>query len=178
MRTIRALILALTFGCASATGWTQTPAAPAQGQVAGFVRVGTLKAVEGQAWLLLGEQQRTAAPGLTVRHGERLVTGPESAATVTLRDGTTLSLGPDSEVDLSEFAFDATTQEGHLLVRILQGSMRVITGLLSKVNPDLVRISTPTSVVGVRGTDFIVEVKVEPPRWDPAAGEFNLHDKL
>jgi len=173
MRLIRDLAITLACAIAAATAWAQA-AAPAVSSEAGeVVRVGTVKQVGGQAWLMLGEQRRVAAPGQGVRLGERLVTGADGAASVSLRDGTVLTLGPDSEADLSEYAFNATTQEGKLLVRLLQGSMRVVTGLLAKVNPELFRISTPTSVVGVRGTDFIVEVVPEPVRWEPAAGKFN-----
>ena len=47
----------------------------------------------------------------------------------------------------------------NFLLDLLQGSVRVVTGVLAKVNPDLFRVQTPTSVVGVRGTDFIVETQ-------------------
>ena len=119
--------------------------------------------------------QRT---GLLGYHRPQNTTGADAAVSVTLRDGTVLTLGPNSEADLSEYAFNATTQEGRLLVRLLEGSMRVVTGLLARINPELFRISTPTSVVGVRGTDFIVEVVPEAIRWEPAAGEFNHNASL
>ncbi len=173
MRPLLRFALALSWSLATAIAMAQpvTPATP--GPVVDVVRVGTIKQVDGQAWLVLGEHRRAAAPGLGVRLGEKLITGDDAAVSVTLRDGTVLTLGPTTEADLSEYAFNATTQEGNMLVKLLQGSMRVVTGLLGKVNPELFRISTPTSVVGVRGTDFIVEVLPEPVRFDPAAGEFN-----
>jgi len=173
MRPHLRIALALTFGLAAATAHAQPVTPAVSGEMVEVVRIGTIKRVDGQAWLMSGGQQRAAAPGQAVRLGERLVTGADAAVSVSLRDGTVLTLGPASEADLSEYAFNATTQEGSLLVRLLEGSMRVVTGLLAKVNPDLFRISTPTSVVGVRGTDFIVEVVPEPVRWEPAAGEFN-----
>jgi len=43
-------------------------------------------------------------------------------------------------------------------VAVLRGSMRMITGLISKANPQAVAVTTRTATVGVRGTDFIVEV--------------------
>lgn len=167
------LALALALGLAAAPAFAQTGASAEAAATAAVVRVGTVKTVEGPVWLKLGDQHRAASPGQGVRLGERLVTGAGAAVSVTLRDGTVLTLGPNTEADLSEYAFNATTQEGNLLVRLLEGSMRVVTGLLAKVNPDMFRISTPTSVVGVRGTDFIVEVLPEPVRWEPAAGNFN-----
>jgi len=178
MRPTHAIALALACCCPPALTWAQTATPPAQPEAVELLRIGTVKQVQGQASLTKGKQQRAAAPGQAVWLGEVLATGPASAISVTLRDGTVLTLGPDSEADMSEYAFNATTQEGSLLVKMVQGSMRVVTGLLAKVNPDLFRISTPTSVVGVRGTDFIVEVVPEPPRWNPAAGEFNHGWKL
>ena len=44
------------------------------------------------------------------------------------------------------------------MLNLLQGTIRVVTGWLGKVQPEQVKVITPTSVVGVRGTDFIVEV--------------------
>ena len=46
-----------------------------------------------------------------------------------------------------------------MLVSLLRGSMRMATGLIAKLQPEQVKVTTPTTVIGVRGTDFIVEVK-------------------
>lgn len=75
------------------------------------------------------------------------------------RDGTVLAIGPNSAIKINEFAFDATTQQGNVLLDLLQGSVRVITGIIAKVNPEVFKVRTPTSVVGVRGTDFIVDTE-------------------
>jgi hypothetical protein len=62
-------------------------------------------------------------------------------------------------VNVTQFEYNSTTQEGSFLLDLLKGSVRVVTGLLSKANPESVKVKTPTSVVGVRGTDFIVQVQ-------------------
>jgi hypothetical protein len=62
-------------------------------------------------------------------------------------------------MDLRQIQFDSTTQQGNFLLDLLRGSVRVVTDLLAKVNPELFKVQTPTSVVGVRGTDFIVETQ-------------------
>lgn len=130
--------------------------APAPGQDS---RVGTFKQVEGGVWIGKVGDVRTPSPGAPLRVADRIITNETGAATVTLKDGTVLTVGPNSQMDLSRFQFDSTTQSGNLLVELLQGSVRVVTGLLGKINPDLFKVSTPTSVVGVRGTDFIVEAR-------------------
>ena len=77
--------------------------------------------------------------------------------TLTLTDGTVLALGPDSSVDLASFQFDPTTQGGNMLVNLARGTLRVVTGIIAKMQPEQVKVTTPTTVIGVRGTDFIVE---------------------
>lgn len=126
-------------------------------------RAGTFKQVQGEAWIgspgTQATQRRAPQPGDGLRETERVSTGANGAATIVLRDGTALTVGPNSTVDLSRFQFDSTTQKGNFLLDLLQGSVRVVTGVLAKVNPDLFKVQTPTSVVGVRGTDFIVETQ-------------------
>jgi hypothetical protein len=127
--------------------------------------VGIFKQVQGQAWQGQAESRRVIMPGEPVLAGERLRTGRNGTASLTLKDGTVLTLGPDTSLDLTQFHFNTTTQEGSLGLDLLQGTLRVITGLLAKVNPERFRITTPTAVVGVRGTDFIVEARG--PLFDP-----------
>jgi hypothetical protein len=139
-----------------------SPAAPtpttASAQ-ADTARIGTFKQVQGDAWIGADPVRRAAQPGAGVSVADRLSTGPQGAATLTLKDGTVLTMGPDTVMDLSQFQFNTTTQQGNFLLNLLRGSVRVVTGLLAKVNPELFKVQTPTSVVGVRGTDFIVETQ-------------------
>ena len=82
---------------------------------------------------------------------------PEHREIVFTRDGTILSIGPDSNVSLAQFQFEPTTHEGNVLIALAKGSLRLVTGLIAKLRPEQVKVSTPTTVIGVRGTDFIVE---------------------
>jgi len=139
---------------ATGTGTATTPDIVTQNG-----RVGTFKLIQGETWVGAGAERRTPAPGDSIRQADRISTGPSGGATLILRDGTAITVGPNSRADLSRFQFDATTQQGHFLLDLLQGSVRVVTGLLAKVNPERFKVQTPTSVVGVRGTDFIVETQ-------------------
>jgi len=152
----RALVpMALTFAAGSMCAQT-TPTLSGDT----LIKAGTLKQVTGEVWIRRDIAPRQAAvPGTALVPADRLETGPKGSASVVMRDGTTLTLGPDSAMRLDQFAFDATTQQGNFLLDLLQGSVRVVTGLLAKVNPDVFKVRTPTSVVGVRGTDFIVDAE-------------------
>ena len=137
----------------------ETPASAAVQFTPSDTRYGTLKSVQGEVTLVRGDTRRTAKPGDGFLHTHKLVVGAKSAAALTLQDGTTLAVGPDSEVDLEKFSYDPTTQHGSITVRLARGSLRMVTGLIAKLKPEEVSVRTPTAVIGVRGTDFIVEAE-------------------
>lgn len=151
------LAVATALALATTLAWSQAPAgAPDAG------RAGTFKQVQGEIRLGKDAGRASPQPGDALRAGDRIATGKDGAASLVLKDGTVLTLGPNTTADLSQFQFDSTTQEGNLLLELLQGSVRVVTGLLAKVNPERFKVKTPTAVVGVRGTDFIVEAAPTP----------------
>ncbi|WP_084651388.1 FecR family protein [Ottowia thiooxydans] len=120
-------------------------------------RQGTFKSIKGEVNLVRAEIPRPAASGDGFLTTDKLLVGPKSAAALTLQDGTVIAVGPDSALALEKFSYDATTQEGSIAVRLLRGSLRMVTGLIAKLKPENVSVLTPTAVIGVRGTDFIVE---------------------
>ena len=74
-----------------------------------------------------------------------------------LADDTLVTAGPGSRVEVSDVKFDTTTQEGNIFIRLFKGALHFVTGLIGKQKPENVKIETPTAVMGVRGTEFIVE---------------------
>jgi hypothetical protein len=120
--------------------------------------VGVVKTVKGSVHIERAGQNLDAAVGSEIFNGDRIVTGPESAVGITLRDNTLLSEGAGSSLELSRFAFNATTHDGALDAAIQRGSLSVVNGQLAKAHPDAVHYSTPTTTLGVRGTEFIIEV--------------------
>ena len=142
----------------TSAAWAQSPPAPAE--VAGqTLRAGIAKVVGGEVRVLGAQGMRPLESGDAVFSGDRLVSGKYGLASVVLRDGTTLVLGNNSQLQIQKFAFNATTADGSMLVELLQGSVRLVTGLISKINPEAVQIKSGTLLVGVRGTDFIVEAE-------------------
>jgi hypothetical protein len=157
------LFLSFTTACALVMGssslWAQSATVSA---VPGAQKAGVVKVVSGDVRVqgVQGVQgERPLKPGDPVFANDRLVSGKQGAASVVLRDGTTVVLADNSQLEIQQFAFDATTQDGNILVSLLQGSMRMLTGLIAKVNPDAIQVKTKTLSVGIRGTDFIVETE-------------------
>lgn len=155
MQRIAAGALAAALALAG-TAWAQGQEANPPGG-----KAGTMKLVQGDVRVIDARGERPLAPGDAIAPADKVVTGPNGAASMVLRDGTTMMVGPKSRIDLNTFTYNSTTQEGSLLVSVLRGSMRMITGLISKSNPQAVAVTTRTATIGVRGTDFIVEVDGE-----------------
>lgn len=150
-------------GAAAQTSAGSAPSAEAPRPTASEERAGIVKSVRGDVQLLGSDgRPRAASAGDAVAPIDRLQTGAESGASVVLRDGTTLVVGPSSRVDLKQFHFDSTTQDGSMLVSLLRGTLRMVTGLIGRTHPDAVRVETQTAVIGIRGTDFIVEADPQP----------------
>jgi hypothetical protein len=121
--------------------------------------VGIAKIVTGDVRALDTQGEHALKSGDAVFENTRLIAGKQSSASVVLRDGTTLVLSENSQLNVEKFAFDATTQNGNILVNLLQGSMRMLTGLIAKINPEAIQVKTKTLSVGIRGTDFIVDTE-------------------
>lgn len=119
---------------------------------------GVIKVARGSVFLERSQQRHPATVGALVLVGDVVVTGPDSAVGITLRDNTLLSIGPDSNLSLKSYAFDASTHEGSIDATISRGTLSFVSGKISKRSPEAVRIHTPISVIGVRGTEFLISV--------------------
>lgn len=119
---------------------------------------GMVKTSKGSVTIERDGKKIGAPVGVAVMASDRIVTGSDGSAGITLRDETLLALGPNTTLALDKFAFDATTHEGVLDASVKRGTLAVISGKLSKQSPKAVKFSTPSTVLGVRGTEFVIEV--------------------
>ena len=148
-------VLVLACGCMAAAN---APAADVAGTANPADAAGVVKTVKGTVRIERAGGSSGAAVGSDVYSSDRVVTGPESSVGITLRDTTQLSAGANTTLELDQFAFNSTTHDGVLHASVKRGSLSVISGKLAHANPDSVRFSTPTTTLGVRGTEFIIEV--------------------
>ena len=119
---------------------------------------GTTKVVVGDVRIERAGVSSRLQVGDTLQEKDRIVVAAGGSAGITLRDDTRISMGPRSTLVINRFTFDPQTQEGSVDTSILAGTMRYVTGLVGRLRPDAVRVATSTATIGIRGTDFIVEV--------------------
>lgn len=140
------------------THWLAAVAVAAAGIVQAGEVAGTVKTSRGEVTIERAGQRLQAAVGSEVLAADRIRTGPDGAVGITLRDDTLLSAGPNSSLAVDRFVFDSTTHAGQATTSLRRGTLAVVTGKLAKEAPESVQFRTPTSVLGVRGTEFAVEV--------------------
>jgi len=125
--------------------------ADAQAPLIGFVKVAV-----GAPTVVRGGSPRRLALGDPIHEGDTLQTDNASRVGVTLRDETRLALGPGSQLTVSSFAFAPAEGRLGLVMRLASGILDYVSGKLSILAPASIRIETPASVVGVRGTHLLI----------------------
>ena len=140
------------------TGWVLMLVMALFGKPAGAAdEAGTVKTSRGQVALERSGQKLGAPVGTRVFASDRVVTGADGSVGITLRDNTLLSAGPNSSLSLDKFAFNSTTHAGAMDTSLKRGTLSVVSGKIAKQSPESVRFSTPTTTLGVRGTEFVIE---------------------
>lgn len=121
--------------------------------------IGRIKRSMGAATIERGKAKLPAAIGGTVEQGDVLVTGRDGRVSITFADNSRFSAGPSSRIVLTEFRFDDTTHKGAFVTKVDRGSLAIISGQIAHETKDAMKVRTPTSLLGVRGTRFVVNVR-------------------
>lgn len=121
-------------------------------------QAGTIKNSKGLVHIERSGERIPAIAGGAVYVSDKVRSGGDGSFGVTLKDNTLLSAGPNSLIIINKFAYDTTTNLGAMSIGVRKGTLAVATGKIAKATPESVDFHTPTSVLGVRGTEFVVEV--------------------
>jgi hypothetical protein len=88
----------------------------------------------------------------TLYVGDRIVSGPTGEAVLKTRDSGIVAVRPNSELVMDAYAAEGKSSD-HQLLKLMTGSLRVISGWIGQVNREQHRIITPGATIGIRGTD-------------------------
>ena len=122
-------------------------------------RIGQIKVASGDVRILRGAQQITAEPGVAIFQSDVIETGPNSAVGMTFTDNSRISLGPDSRLSMEAYVYRRPGRRDSFDARLERGSLTAASGRIAKSRPLAMRVLTPTTVLGVKGTTFAVRVK-------------------
>jgi hypothetical protein len=90
-----------------------------------------------------------------VQEGDTLSTEQDTYARIKFADGAEVVLRPGSQLKVAAYAYDeAKPQSDNIVLNMLRGGLRAVTGLVGKRNRDAVNFTTTTATIGIRGTHF------------------------
>lgn len=120
--------------------------------------VGQIKVSKGEVVVEREGRTLPAPVGTRLQTSDVVRTGADGSVGITVNDDALLSAGPNSVLSLDRYAFDPTTSRGQFDASLNKGTLAVISGRMAKQSPDAMTVRTPTAVLGVRGTEFVVRV--------------------
>ena len=112
--------------------------------------VGIVGAISGT----VKTETRTLKAGDKIYLNETIYAAEGAGTQLLLLDQSTFTIGSDSEVVMDTFIYDPATNDGKIVASVKQGSLKVISGLISKKNPDSLTVEVPEGTLGSRGTEF------------------------
>ena len=110
-----------------------------------------------------GRPASPAALNERLQPGTSVFTGENSQAVIRFDDGQVVALGQNTNFKLTDFSYDsAKPAEGRVVMDLLKGALRAITGLIGRANHQAFALRVPQATIGIRGTDFLVFVESNP----------------
>lgn len=126
--------------------------------------IGLIKVAKGSVQIQRGAAKVPAAVGTGLQASDVILTGADGSAGITFTDNSLVSVGPNSVFAIDKYSFDSTTHAGHFEGNLRQGRLAAVSGKMVKQSPESMKIRTPSAIMGVRGTEFVVQVDDKPAR--------------
>ena len=159
--TLAAATLALALGLTGEGAFAQQPAPAAAGVLAqapsaSTAGVGTVTHLSGTLAVRKNDgATRFLSVSSAIGEGDTLTTQQGTYARVKFADGSEVVMRPQTQFKIDNYKFDEQKPESdNMLVSLLKGGLRSVSGVLGKRNRDRVSCATPTATVGIRGTNF------------------------
>jgi len=115
--------------------------------------VGVIGAAIGD---IKNQKNESLSNGSKIFFGDTIISKSKSNAQILFLDQTVLTLGEETELTIDEFVYDPNSQDGSFVSTVKTGTVKFITGQISKKNPDNLEVKVPAGTLGARGTEFIV----------------------
>jgi hypothetical protein len=122
-------------------------------------QVAQIKTVSGQANIVHNGARSAAKIGDPLYEKDTIETGADGSIGITFIDNTVMSSGPNSQIVLEDYKFNSSNFTGSMLTDMRRGTVSMVSGDIARSSPGAMKVRTPTALLGVRGTRFVIEVK-------------------
>jgi hypothetical protein len=118
--------------------------------------VGRLIAIQGRVATATGPRAgKPLAVGDPVYAEDILETSRQGFGIVIFQDGTRIVLQENTRFSVERYKYEPSRPEqGNVVLRLLKGGLRALTGLVARNNNRQFQINTAVATIGVRGTGF------------------------
>ena len=99
---------------------------------------------------------RPLRQGDEVRQGDTVTTGPNSSVVLRFDDGQIAALTSNSRMTVTAYQYNPQQSTGNVLLSLIDGGMRAITGLIGKAAPTRVTYRAATATIGIRGSEVML----------------------
>ena len=113
----------------------------------------TVQVAVNEVQALVGENRQSVVAGYKVAFDTKIITGSLSTNLDLFNDGTNIVIDANSKVTFDEFVYNPSAGAGKISVNLAKGVLRFVSGKIQKAN---VTVTTPISIVGIRGTQFVL----------------------
>ena len=120
-------------------------------------------------------ETRKLKKGGTVYVGEKVIASSGGEAVLQTGDAGLVAVRPGAAFVPERFAAEGKKTD-HQLLRLITGSLRIISGWIGQLNSNDHRVVTPTATIGIRGTDH--EPYVLPPEQANHTYPQGTYDKV
>lgn len=120
--------------------------------------IGLVKVSKGSVQIQRGAEKLPVKVGTALQTNDVILTGADGSAGITFTDNSLVSVGPNSVFAIDKYRFDTTTHAGEFEGNLRQGRLAAVSGKMVKQAPESMKIRTPSAIMGVRGTEFVVQV--------------------
>ncbi len=117
--------------------------------------VGRVMLIQGEMVALeAGGKIRKLGLGSPVFEGDTLKSSVQSHGVIAFRDGGRITLQESSVFQVEKFKYEKATSQESASLKLLKGGVRVVTGLIGRVNHDNYKFRMSGATIGIRGTGF------------------------
>ncbi len=100
-------------------------------------------------------QARQMSLGGSLLAGDTLETAADSVTVIVFRDESRITLRANSRFRIDSYNYKPESpEESSTIMRLLRGSIRVVSGLIAKTKPKSHKVITPVATMSARGTGF------------------------
>lgn len=125
-----------------------------------FAQIGQVVALKGEVNVERESKIQELLLKDEIFKNDQITTLKDSRTQLLLNDETIITIGENSIFKVDEYLFNEE-KESNLKMNFFNGTFKVISGKIGKLNPDSFKLQTKTASIGIRGTEILLQLEAE-----------------